>query len=570
LLQVRAHDEEEQSRGKDSDKSSTLTARTALLVMFIACSSISAWLFTFNVVVAVAVMLFPITCGAYMFLAREDPLARELQAALDYAEAAELMRPLRELGVRHLKELRHVTVADIEGLGLKPVMRNRILALHSAQKKDSASAASMELRRADAEEKDSAFAASIELHRADAEERQLSTTEEIERLRAERSQPGVAETPLTSVVDNSRVARQPLHRSHTANEVLFTKVKEEEEYDVANSECDLNQKVLSLKEQEILKKTAKEWVAVDEDVSRFSDSWPPNCSSDPLSPRPGRSRFFEEPYDLQMGHPSEAVHGLEVRMCVDLAKYFGRISRGVEGIEEEFKDFYLECPSEREVVMDLFEYVCKMKPCDTVFPNGKLGEPIPLSHFAMHQNTHEAKLTEAELAALRLYTTSVFRYINKPLRDDERCRQKQACPLPVTTFFAKEGCKKLRALHLKDKGVGKPDVVLWRGMRSMKATEEFMSDGGTELAFMSTTKNLSVALRYSLSAESLIFKIMVPTFLSLGADLGWLSAFPTEAEILYPPLTYLKPTSRIEKVKSEHDGKPIYLTVVEIAAPTLQ
>ena len=323
---------------------------------------------------------------------------------------------------------------------------------------------------------------------------------------------------------------------------------------------------------------ATKWDIIDEDLSRFADSQSQFCDSqspvDPPSPRLSSFRFFEEAYDLHMGRECDAVHGLEVRMCVDadLAKYYGRISRGVEGIEEEFNEFCSASPLERKVVMDLFEYVCKTKPCDTKFSNGKLPEPTPLSDFAKHPNTHEARLTEAELAALRLYTTAVFRYINKPLRDDKRFEQKEACPLPVTTFFAKEGCKKLRALSLKekgDKGVGKP-VVLWRGMRSMKATEEFMSEGGTELAFMSTTRNLDVALHYSLSAESLIFKIMVTTFLSLGADIEWLSAFPTEAEIVYPPLTYLKPTGRIEKVKSERDGKPICFTVVEIAAPTLQ
>ena len=31
--------------------------------------------------------------------------------------------------------------------------------------------------------------------------------------------------------------------------------------------------------------------------------------------------------------------------------------------------------------------------------------------------------------------------------------------------------------------------------------------------------------------------------MSMGADVQWLSAFPDEAEFLYPPLTYLKPTS---------------------------
>ena len=308
-------------------------------------------------------------------------------------------------------------------------------------------------------------------------------------------------------------------------------------------------------------------------MSRFADCQSLDFDSDsPVdtsSLKPRTSRFLEEAYDLQMGRQSDAVHGLEVRMCVDLAKYYGRISRGVEGIEEEFEEFFSASPAERKVVMDLFEYVCKMKPCDTKFPNGKLEEPTPLSFFATHPNTHQARLTEAELAALRLYTTAVFWFINKPLRDDERCTMKKACPLPVTTFFAKEGCKKLRALHLKSKGIDKPVVVLWRGMRSMKVTEEFMSEGGTELAFMSTTMNLAVASHYSLSAKSLIFKIMVPTMLSLGADIGWLSAFPNESEILYPPLTYLKPTGRIEKVNLELNGQPICFTVVEIAAPTL-
>ena len=32
----------------------------------------------------------------------------------------------------------------------------------------------------------------------------------------------------------------------------------------------------------------------------------------------------------------------------------------------------------------------------------------------------------------------------------------------------------------------------------------------------------------------------------MGADVQWLSAFPGEAEILYPPLTYLKPTGRLQ------------------------
>jgi len=45
-----------------------------------------------------------------------------------------------------------------------------------------------------------------------------------------------------------------------------------------------------------------------------------------------------------------------------------------------------------------------------------------------------------------------------------------------------------------------------------------------------------------------------------GADISWLSAFPGEKEVLFPPLTYLKPTGRAEVVGQ--------CTVVEVT-PTL-
>ena len=63
---------------------------------------------------------------------------------------------------------------------------------------------------------------------------------------------------------------------------------------------------------------------------------------------------------------------------------------------------------------------------------------------------------------------------------------------------------------------------------------------------MSTTTDLRVAVEYAQSNHSLLFKIVSPSFMTTGADIQWLSAFPSEAEILYPPLTYLKPTGRTE------------------------
>jgi len=130
----------------------------------------------------------------------------------------------------------------------------------------------------------------------------------------------------------------------------------------------------------------------------------------------------------------------------------------------------------------------------------------------------------------------------------------------VATYFAVEGIKKLRALGVKADKM----PLLWRGMRNMKSTELFNKEGGTEMAFMSTTTEVKVAVRYSLSQQSLLFKIRPSSFLAVGAELQWLSAFPGEAEVLYPPLTYLKPTGKTSTVDVDHEGQRISFTVVEV------
>ena len=48
---------------------------------------------------------------------------------------------------------------------------------------------------------------------------------------------------------------------------------------------------------------------------------------------------------------------------------------------------------------------------------------------------------------------------------------------------------------------------------------------------MSTTCDISVAIRYGLSQDSLLFIIKVDNFMQYGAEMLWLSAFPEEAEV---------------------------------------
>jgi len=83
--------------------------------------------------------------------------------------------------------------------------------------------------------------------------------------------------------------------------------------------------------------------------------------------------------------------------------------------------------------------------------------------------------------------------------------------------------------------------VLWRGMRQMTIPEAFLQQGGTEVAPMSTTADLAVAVRYSLSPHSILFRLETDSFITRGSDISYLSAFPAESEFLYPPLTFLSP-----------------------------
>lgn len=82
--------------------------------------------------------------------------------------------------------------------------------------------------------------------------------------------------------------------------------------------------------------------------------------------------------------------------------------------------------------------------------------------------------------------------------------------------------------------------VLYRGMRELKVDKEFLQNGGTELAALSTTDDLGIAVRYARvthGSSALIFRIVVPNAMQLGIDLRFVSAFPHECEFLYPPLT---------------------------------
>ena len=184
-----------------------------------------------------------------------------------------------------------------------------------------------------------------------------------------------------------------------------------------------------------------------------------------------------------------------------------------------------------------------------------------LADFMKEWQAAAAQLTAAELAALRLYTSHSFNCINIPMRDTDR---KSPHPLPGIVSNIQRGLKKLRALGSAESS-SKQTVVLWRGMGNMQLPPQFSAEGGTELAPMSTTTDLGVAIGYAVkkhTRSALLFRFVTRNNLERGADVQWLSMFPGESETLFPPLTFIQRT-RAEPQVVVHNG--VTVTVVELS-----
>lgn len=90
--------------------------------------------------------------------------------------------------------------------------------------------------------------------------------------------------------------------------------------------------------------------------------------------------------------------------------------------------------------------------------------------------------------------------------------------------------------------------VVYRGVSGGKlpdsfwVPDEFGCCGGVEPGFMSTTQSLAVATGYA-SSQLATAGMVIESVLGMtnrGADIGWLSQYPHEREILMPPLTCLE------------------------------
>ena len=271
---------------------------------------------------------------------------------------------------------------------------------------------------------------------------------------------------------------------------------------------------------------------------------------------------------LVMGHPPEAGLGIIsfLNVLEGESALLTKAGRGLDAIKEEIlangtdeeKEclhyvLYEEAGSSEKTFQNGWKRDCHKETGkvlesrqvdDANAPGGKRG--MRFSDFLVCAIAVFCNLSGSDVFALRYYTTAGFKGINWPLRDPVRREQKKPHKLPVLVYYLASAVKKLRAWAAN--GVdAQSTVILYRGMSNREIFDTFMEMGGTELAPMSTTADLSIALHYSQGPSgtiSTLLWIRTESFMDRGVDLEFLSAFPHEKEFLYPPLSYLKPLGK--------------------------
>jgi hypothetical protein len=230
-----------------------------------------------------------------------------------------------------------------------------------------------------------------------------------------------------------------------------------------------------------------------------------------------------------------AAYGLTAYMGINAPRQGQIMQDGLKAIRAEFEK------SGNETDIKLMQYVLDEVALEQeeMTPYGKVTRDeghagMRLEDFAQHQNAHVAKLELPHIAALRIYTSNAHKCINDPLRNGE-----QPHPFAATTFFLAEAVKKCRAINAVEHLIGDRQEF-WRGMKDFELTDDFRLQGGIELGCLSTSSTKGAIDGYAKSEQPLVMCIVSESFMDRGVGVNWLSLYPNEAEVLYPPLTHIK------------------------------
>jgi hypothetical protein len=243
-------------------------------------------------------------------------------------------------------------------------------------------------------------------------------------------------------------------------------------------------------------------------------------------------KFVAQPNTIRLGQPGEAAHGLADLMGIGDAHISAYLADAEGSIRREFATSGSDADKEN-----------LRKVLEGAFDDGKTLEAL-----VQHPHAKTARLQRHHVLALRMYTTQSYSRINDPMRQSPPARPH---PFAATTYFISEAIKKMRAV-----AAGRPDahqaLTFWRGMKDLGLSTQFVAQGGTEYACMSTSASKDVACNFAISKCPLVFKFVTLDFMSRGADIAFLSVYESEAEVLYPPLTYLRSKGMANEVIGGH------------------
>jgi hypothetical protein len=186
-----------------------------------------------------------------------------------------------------------------------------------------------------------------------------------------------------------------------------------------------------------------------------------------------------------------------------------------------------------------------------------------LHDFLLHRWCVMAGLMIYHVLVLRLYSTTTHKLFNAPMRNLLTPGAARLHPLRFTLYILAEALKKLRVVGAQLDPLGfNSEKILWRGMQNMTVDVRgsFMLHGGCEMAVMSTSENRDVAISYARSRQPLVFRYKT-VGLNRGVSIQFLSVYPKESEIAFPPLTYLMAHGEIY----EEDGVSILDVIPQIS-----
>jgi hypothetical protein len=250
---------------------------------------------------------------------------------------------------------------------------------------------------------------------------------------------------------------------------------------------------------------------------------------------------------LILGKPVEIAYGLKELLGVNSQTVGGYLIDAMSAIRAECEAVGLE-----EDKQNLQHILAGTQ-------NGGWEATKSIDELLAHSSSKLAHLEKHHVVALRMYTSSSFKTINDSLR-----KRVKPHPLPATTYFISEALKLLNAVS-----ANQPDANmskhLWRGMKNLKLSFEFLMQGGTELACLSTSESEDIAFKTFADSECpLLFRIVSKDFNTHGASIDFLSVYPSEKEILYPPLTFMRCLGTTRKEVKNAQGQMMAVLVAEV------